>query len=119
MQLRYPMKPSEVFPDKLEELDESGEFLCQTKLDGFRCLLTVDKQHKIIKKFDGNPAWDTGDGIFFLTRRGLGKGGPTANPVSEAIISADQKIGLPDNTMLDTEWVCRRTKEHPDGLWPG
>jgi hypothetical protein len=115
MNLRFPDKPSEIFPDVIEELD-NGKSFAQSKLDGYRCLVTKDTKHKMIKRLT-TPINDTGSGIFYLTRRGFNKGGPTSNPVSEQIINAVQELNLPDNTMLDAEWVFRRTKDHPEGLW--
>jgi hypothetical protein len=115
MNLRFPDKPSEIFQEVIEELDNDKSF-AQSKLDGYRCLVTKDTKHNMIKRLPTQIS-DTTSGIFFLTRRGLKKGGPTNNPVNTEIINAIQELDLPDNTMLDAEWVYRRTKDHPEGLW--
>jgi hypothetical protein len=113
MQLRYPDQPVEIFPDNLDSQD-NGTSMAQQKVDGYHCLLTRDTNHNVIREFGGNANWDVGEGIFFLSRRGVNKGGPTRLDVSREIVEVIKKLALPDNTMLDAEWLERRTKE--DGI---
>ena len=113
MDLIYPNQPVEVFPDSLDDLDDGTSF-AQSKVDGYRCLLMRDPSHNIIKSYDGSESWDMGDGYFFLSRRGVNKGGPTRLDVSEEIIQEVRELGLPINTMIDAEWLERRTKK--DGI---
>lgn len=112
MIIRFPDKPVEVYPDSLDSLDDGSSF-CQSKADGFRCLLTKDSSHSIIRGF-GHDNWDEGDGHFFLSRRGIPKGGPTRLQISREIVEEIKGLNLPENTMIDAEWLERRTKQ--DGI---
>lgn len=118
MKLRLPDKPTEFFLPALEEMDikERGKYIATQKLDGWRLLIVKDSIHKIVKSFKGSTNWARGKNkdLFFLSRRGTNKGGPTNISVCEEIVEQVEKIDLTDQSMLDSEWLERRTKD--DGI---
>ena len=115
MILRLPDKPNEMFASNPKIWDEfkTQEWLATQKLDGFRLLIVKDSLHKIVKSFRGSSNWARGTNkdLFFLSRRGTNKGGPTNIPVCEEIVKIIEKMNLADMTMLDSEWLERRTKD--------
>jgi hypothetical protein len=117
MVLRLPDKPNEVFASNPKIWDEFKvqQWIATQKLDGFRLLIVKDFTYKIIKGF-GSINWARGKNkdLFFLSRRGTNKGGPTNIPVCEEIVKQVESMDLPDQSMLDSEWLERRTKD--DGI---
>ena len=105
MILRYPNKPSELFPESLPDLDDGNRFADQ-KLDGWRCFLTKNTAKTL--------PWSQEDNLTFVSRRDKDKGGPVHLDVSDKIREATEALNLPDQTMLDCEWLSRRTKD--DGI---
>ena len=115
MRFRYQDRPVRFYKEKLLELDTEGGYLAQLKLDGWNCNLCRDTTKKIAEK-----SWGQGsDGsIFCLSRRDVNKGGPTRIPCSDTIIKSIEALNLPDQTMLASEWVARRTiGELPEQLF--
>jgi hypothetical protein len=114
MLLRFPDCPLEIFPSILSELDKKQEEFDNTlKLDGWRTLTIKDPKHEIVKSYlGGSESWACGKDkdLFFLSKRGLNKGGPTRMPVSPEIVVAVDALNLPSSTMLDAEWLERRTQ---------
>ena len=93
---RYPDKPVNVDPSFVDRLDKEGNWTAQRKLDGWRTLIYVDPEVRL------------------LTRTGL----PLIDKVKvpDIIIPAIQKLDLPSNTVLDAELVGPRGSHKP-GLW--
>jgi ATP-dependent DNA ligase len=81
-----------------------------SKLDGWRTHIVRDKSHKIISGFE-KADWAKGSdhSLFFLSSRNMSKGGPTVIPVCDEIIQSVEKLNLADLTILDSEWMARRT----------
>ena len=110
MKLRYPDKPNKMFKDSLPKLEKHGWWIATQKMDGWRCLLTRDSTGKLIEDF-GDRSWarcKSGD-VYFLSRRDLDSGGPTNFPVCDEIVQAAEALEIPDQSMLDMEWMKRRT----------
>lgn len=115
----FPNKPVEVFSDKLSEFDKQPEkYIAQQKADGWRCMIIRNKAMDLIRTYkNGNIDWVRKGEYFFLSRRGHIKGGPTNLPVGSDIVEIIDNLNLPDNTMLDSEWMARRTiGELPESL---
>jgi len=116
MKLRFPDKPFESHKSTIKDFD-TNQYIAQSKLDGYRTFVIKNKNHSIIKQYNGTNI-SKGDNLFFLSRRGINKGGPTDIPVKQEIINVIDSLNLPDNTMLDCEWLCRRTiGECPEKLF--
>lgn len=113
MILRYPLKPKELYPADLPELDD-GTSYAEQKLDGWRCFVVKDKSHTFPEAWGGSTAWARKGDLFFLSRRGIAKGGPTNFAVCDDIVDSVVALNLQDKTFLDGEWLERRTKE--DGI---
>lgn len=114
MDLRYPDKPNELSAQHLQYLDDQHDSIAQQKLDGWRCLIVRDDSNKFVEKWGGERSWYRGR-FLFLSRRAIDKGGPTSFPVSDQVVQAVSKLNLPDQSMLDGEWLNRRTKEDQIG----
>lgn len=116
MFLLLPNKPIEIFKDRLPNLEN---YIAQQKLDGWRTLITKDSTHKIVKSYkNGNVGWAAKEQYFFLSRRDISSGGPTNIPINIDIVDFIDSLNLPDNTMLDAEWLARRTiGECPEGIY--
>jgi ATP-dependent DNA ligase len=86
MRRRFPDKPNEMSASQLPILDLQGGYIATAKQDGWRCMIEVDGNGK----------------IEFLSRtwRPL--------PISPRLKDLVASMGLPKNTMLDTEWMARR-----------
>jgi ATP-dependent DNA ligase len=115
MKLVYPDKPMEDVKESLPRYEEEKCWRAQSKLDGWRTLVARDKNQTI-----ADPTWAQGkdNSLFFLSRRDGKKGGPTRIPVSQGIIEAIEALNLPDKSMLDGEWMARRTiGECPEKLF--
>ena len=102
MILKYPNKPTEMWIDNLPELDDGNSFADQ-KLDGYRTFIIKDSQKR----------WHNQE-LVCVSRRGKDKGGPVKFDVSDEIMESIKALDLPDQTMLDAEWLSRRTKD--DGI---
>ena len=101
----YTDKPKEQYRKDLPTFDtENKDWEGTLKEDGWRTYVFKDSKHKI-----ANPEWVKGNHLFFLSRRGQDKGGPTQIPVSKEIIDTVDSLNMPDQSMLDCEWMCRRT----------
>jgi len=113
MKILFPNKPIESFKSQLPEFDKTpGRYLAQQKLDGYRCMIVKNPSKNLSEK-----SWYRKDHLF-LSRRGMIKGGPTKLPVSDELLEMVIKLNLPDNTMLDSEWIARRTiGETPESLY--
>ncbi len=86
MRRRYPDKPNEMSAAQLPVLDLQGGWIATAKQDGWRCIIEVDENGK----------------IEFLSR--VWKPLPIADDLKKIVYS----LGLPKNSMLDTEWLARR-----------
>ena len=105
MDLIYPHKPREQYKKDLPTFDaEANEWEGTLKEDGWRLLIAKDSKHQI-----ADPSWVKGNHLFFLSRRGQDKGGPTQIPVSKEIIDTVDSLNMPDQSILDCEWMARRT----------
>ncbi len=120
----FPNKPTEMFASDVKIwqkfLKEFNQWIAQQKVDGFRTMTAKDSTRKIVETFGGSPNWARGKNkdLFFLSRRDLSKGGPTNIPVSEEIVKIVESLELPDLSMLDGEWMARRTiGEIPESLF--
>ena len=101
----YTDKPKEQYKKDLPTFDtENKDWEGTLKEDGWRTYVFKDSKHQI-----ANPEWVKGNHLFFLSRRGQDKGGPTQIPVSKEIIDTVESLNIPDQSMLDCEWMCRRT----------
>lgn len=109
MKIRYGDKPQEDFKDNISYY-EGKAFDASLKVDGWRTTIVKDKSAKIVSGF-GSPDWGQGrdKSLFFLSSRGMKKGGPTRIPVSKEIVDSVEALDLPDLTSLDSEWMARRT----------
>lgn len=118
MRLMMPNKPVEYFASDPNIWDKFiGSWIGQQKLDGHRTLIVKDTTGQILS-YGGNKAWVRGSNLYFLSRRDLVKGGPTKIPVKEEIVKAIEALDLPDQSMLDGEWLARRTiGEIPETLF--
>ena len=120
MRVCFPNKPQEMFKAQLSELDkEPGKYYATQKVDGWRCMIIKDHDHQIIKSYkNGSAQWAQLNDYFFLSRRGFNKGGPTNLPVCDKISNIIASLNLPDKTILDSEWMARRTiGEIPETLF--
>jgi hypothetical protein len=114
MYLRHLDRPMEVSKDLINKYD-NGKWITEAKLDGWLTYLVKDSLKQIT-----NPAWGQGPNkdLFFLSRRGKKKGGPTQIPVSDYLKEGINALNLPDQTFLCAEWMCRRTiGECPESLY--
>jgi len=111
MNWRYADKPIEIFgaEEQLPEYEQKSTYFAQQKLDGWCCYLVVDDD--ISSLGVGDPAWDRSNGLYFLSRRDMKKGGPTEIPVSGDMVSDVRSLGLPNKTILVCEWMKRRTDD--------
>ena len=122
MIFRFPMKPLEMFRQVFPKMDgELNLWDCTSKVDGWRTLICRDASQGIIKSYPGgNMNWARGKNkdLFFLSRRGIDKGGPTNIPVKDEIVETVENLMLPDLSMMDSEWLDRRTiGEIPESLF--
>ena len=120
MKLRYYDRPMEQYKNVLAEHEATGDYVFQYKVDGWQTSFFRDKSRKLVSTWGGSPTWGRGsDGsLFFVSRRAKKQGGPTQIPVSDEIIEAAQRLDLPDQSMLATEWMARRTiGECPEKLF--
>jgi hypothetical protein len=119
MNLRYPDHAVTMTTEALAALDAEGVYTAELKLDGWRTFIARDQSQNIIGKW-GQRSWGRGkdSSLFFLSKRPLTKGGPTAIPVCDDILKAVENLDLPDQSMLDCEWMARRTiDECPEKLF--
>lgn len=122
MVIRFGDKPLEMFKQVFPKFDaELNVHDCTSKVDGWRTWVIKDKEHTIVKSYpNGNTNWARGKNkdLFFLSRRGFDKGGPTNIPVKEEIVETVDNFDLPNLSMLDSEWLDRRTiGEIPESLF--
>lgn len=119
MKLIYPDYAITMTPEQLGGLDAEGSYVAELKLDGWRTFVTRDKSQKIAERFGGKE-WGQGKdkSLFFLSKRPMTKGGPTRIPVCDEIIHSVEALDLPDQSMMDSEWMARRTvDELPEKLF--
>jgi ATP-dependent DNA ligase len=117
MKLRFGEKPHEIYPDQLPNLDAKKQHIATSKLDGWRCQVVKDSTGKYVTAKNtqgiafGHKNWGVGSkqDLFFISRRGLDDGGPTKFPVCQDLINEVDELDLPDQTVLDSEWMKRRT----------
>lgn len=109
MIFRYSDKPNAMYPQAFPMLEKQKCYIATQKLDGWRTFIIRDTIGKVTKF--AHPSWAMGEdkSLFFVSRRGKDAGGPTQIPVSAEIVKAVQELDLPDQTMLDAEWLKRRT----------
>jgi len=88
---RYPDKPKEIFSLSMVK---SGEYLCQTKQDGFRCLILKDN-----------------DQIFFMSRH------RKPLPVSKILHAEVEKLQMTNGTVFDSEWTSRREANKEEAIY--
>lgn len=115
MFLRLPDRPVEIFGIENLQRYEDGNWFSDTKLDGWRTLITIDRNKELF-----NPSYGVGpnNSLFFMSRRSIPRGGPTKIPVNNEIIQSVVELDLPDKTMFDGEWLSRRTiGEIPESLF--
>lgn len=92
-----------------------GNRVAQAKYDGWRCMVIKDTTGTYLPS---NKKRGKDGCLFFVSRRDVAKGGPTDIPVSEEIVQFVEDLNLPDQTVLDTEWMARRTiGECPERLY--
>lgn len=119
MKLIYSDHAITMTPEALGSLDAEGVYTAELKLDGWRTFVTRDKSQKIVERF-GNKEWAKGkdNSLFFLSKRPMKMGGPTCIPVCDEIIQSVEALDLPDQSMMDSEWMARRTvDELPEKLF--
>lgn len=107
MIFRYGDAPIRIYPDSVPAM-ERKKCVAQQKLDGWRCYIVRDKSGKMLKN-DAKPVGKD-NSLYFVSRRGMDKGGPKSFPVSQKVIEEVEALDLPDLTELDSEWVERRVK---------
>lgn len=83
---------------------ENGEYIATAKYDGYRCIFITED--------DIEPCW---------SRRAKNLGGPSKHPTSDELLEAINKFRIdnkiPNNTMLDAEWMAKRASVgQPDFL---
>lgn len=110
MRLIYPNKPNEMFPSSLSALDNETSY-AEQKVDGWRTFVVKDTSHEFPKLWGGDPYWVRDGDLYFLSRRDKKKGGPVSFEVCDGIVESVKNLDLPDQTMLDSEWLSRRTKD--------
>lgn len=88
--------------------NEQGQWIATQKADGWRTTIVKDNSGDVMN-YNGCKDWTRGNGLYFLSRRGFDKGGPTNIPVSDEIVQIVEAMNLPDKTMLEGEWMARRT----------
>jgi hypothetical protein len=112
MRIRFPDKPNRMYEKSFPLLEEQGDFIATQKVDGWRCLLIKDSTGKSIKGF-ADQTWARGKDkvLYFVSRRGIDSGGPTLLPVSDEIVQEAEELDLPDQSMIDAEWMKRRTTD--------
>jgi ATP-dependent DNA ligase len=105
----YGDKPLRDFKTNIAHYSD-GNWFFSTKADGWRTRIVRDKSQRIISPF-GQSSWARGrdKSLFFLSSRDMKKGGPTQIPVSEEIVKSVEALDLADLSLLDTEWMARRT----------
>lgn len=86
----YPDKPIEQSPKQLQSLDDSNNYCCQQKIDGWRVIVIFTPQK-----------------IEFLSRHNKN----LTDDVEPAIKKEIQSLAkiFPAQTQLDTEWLSRRS----------
>jgi len=119
MKFLYANKPLEAPKSQLPQLDALPIYIAQQKADGFRCKVIRDKSHESFKNFPAVRKDHVRNGEYlFLSRRGVKEGGPTVLPVSDEIAGIIYGLNMPDMSMLDSEWMARRTiGELPESLF--
>jgi len=90
MLTRFPDKPHEMSKSKLDDLDHEGGWIATSKGDGWRCMLINQ---------DGCQAWSRHN-----------KRLDDLNDFNPDIMESFRALETPPGTILDTEWIRRRTK---------
>jgi len=119
MKYLYANKPLEAPKSQLPQLDAFPIYIAQQKGDGWRCKIIRDKSHESFKGFPAVRQDHVRNGEYlFLSRRGMKDGGPTVLPVSDEVASIIYDLKMPDMSMLDSEWMARRSiGELPESLF--
>ena len=121
MELWYPNKPNRDYKESLSRYEEEGCWRMSAKLDGYRCMVARDRSRKFGSAVLNDAVQPVGfdRSLYFFSRRDSKKGGPTPIPVKDEIIQTIEKWDLPDLSMLDGEWLARRTVgECPEKYFP-
>ena len=83
---RFPDKPWRRDPKSLPELDQKGGYIATAKYDGWRCSVVIEETFNI--------------SFWSRVNKQL--------PVAGEMVKAVKFLGLPQATVLDTEWMRRR-----------
>lgn len=118
MKIRFFDKPVEMFatiPGVWKNFKD-GEWEATQKVDGYQTFIVKDPL-KAIKPHTAPPNGVNKD-LYFMSRRDIVKGGPTAIPANNEIIKTFDDLNLPPNTFICGEWMKIRTiGELPEKLF--
>jgi len=86
----YPDKPNERRPDAISGWDESGDYICQQKVDGWRMMVILEP-----------------DGVAVVSRHNK----EFTGEIEDALLEQAERLRdiFPNYTQLDCEWVSRRS----------
>jgi hypothetical protein len=111
MRMVYSDKPMEDFKESIARYEAEKQWWVEAKLDGWRCYIARDRSNRFGSEYLRGviPGSGRDNSLYFFSRRDSGKGGPTPIPVKIQIVETVESWDLPDLSMLDSEWMARRT----------
>jgi ATP-dependent DNA ligase len=104
-----------MYKKSIKMVEGLGGRVAQAKYDGWRCMIIRDTTDTYLP---GMKKRGKDGSLRFVSRRDLDAGGPTNLPVSDEVVEFVESLDLPDQTVLDSEWMARRTiGECPERLY--